>query len=106
MGFFDKLKAGLTKTKSAVFGQVNEIVKNFRKVDEELLEELQEKGEELKAFLIEANLIDIEEERTARRKIRCPCPKPRSASSWPCRASRRSPAAYGPPVRYPRTAPD
>ena len=35
-----------------------------------LLEELQEKGEELKAFLIEANLIDIEEERTARRKIR------------------------------------
>ena len=37
---------------------------------EELLEELQEKGEELKAFLIEANLIDIEEERTARRKIR------------------------------------
>ena len=42
MGFFDKLKAGLAKTKSAVFGQVNEIVKNFRKVDEELLEELEE----------------------------------------------------------------
>lgn len=42
MGFFDKLKAGLTKTKNAVFGQVNEVVKNFRKVDEELLEELEE----------------------------------------------------------------
>lgn len=42
MGFFDKLKAGLAKTKTAVFGQVNEIVKNFRKVDEELLEELEE----------------------------------------------------------------
>ena len=42
MGFFDKLKEGLAKTKNAVFGQVNEIVKNFRKVDEELLEELEE----------------------------------------------------------------
>lgn len=42
MGFFDKLKAGLTKTKNAVFGQVNEVIKNFRKVDEELLEELEE----------------------------------------------------------------
>ncbi|MGN1410031.1 MAG: signal recognition particle-docking protein FtsY [Eubacteriales bacterium] len=42
MGFFDKLKAGLTKTKNAVFGQVNEVIKNFRKVDDELLEELEE----------------------------------------------------------------
>ncbi len=42
MGFFDKLKAGLAKTKTAVFGQVNEVIKSFRKVDEELLEELEE----------------------------------------------------------------
>ncbi|MBR4184990.1 MAG: signal recognition particle-docking protein FtsY [Clostridia bacterium] len=42
MGFFDKLKAGLAKTKNAVFGQFSEVVKNFRKVDEELLEELEE----------------------------------------------------------------
>lgn len=42
MGFFDKLKQGLAKTKSAVFGQINEVVKNFRKVDEEFLEELEE----------------------------------------------------------------
>ena len=42
MGFFDKLKAGLAKTKNAVFGQLNEVVKNFRKVDEDLLEELEE----------------------------------------------------------------
>lgn len=42
MGFFDKLKQGLVKTKNAVFGQVNEVLKNFRKVDEELLEELEE----------------------------------------------------------------
>ena len=42
MGFFDKLKDGLKKTKEAVFGQVNEVIKVFRKVDEELLEELEE----------------------------------------------------------------
>lgn len=42
MGFFDKLKQGLAKTKNAVFGQINEVVKNFRKVDEEFLEELEE----------------------------------------------------------------
>lgn len=42
MGFFDKLKEGLSKTKNAVFGQVNEVIKNFRKVDEDLLEELEE----------------------------------------------------------------
>lgn len=42
MGFFDKLKEGLKKTKDAVFGQVNEVIKNFRKVDESLLEELEE----------------------------------------------------------------
>lgn len=42
MAFFEKLKAGLQKTKNAVFGQVNEVVKVFRKVDEELLEELEE----------------------------------------------------------------
>ncbi len=42
MGFFDKLKEGLMKTKNTVFGQVNEVIKNFRKVDESLLEELEE----------------------------------------------------------------
>lgn len=42
MGFFDKLKAGLGKTKDAVFGQINNVIKNCRKVDEDLLEELEE----------------------------------------------------------------
>lgn len=42
MGFFDKLKAGLGKTKEAVFGQINQVIKNCRKVDEDLLEELEE----------------------------------------------------------------
>ena len=42
MGFFDKLKSGLTKTKNAFLGQVNDVIKSFRKVDEDLLEELEE----------------------------------------------------------------
>ena len=42
MGFFDKLKNGLTKTKDAFFGQVSDVLKSFRRVDEALLEELEE----------------------------------------------------------------
>ena len=42
MGFFDNLKSGLTKTKAAFFGQVNDVLKSFRRVDEDLLEELEE----------------------------------------------------------------
>jgi fused signal recognition particle receptor len=42
MGFFSKLKEGLKKTKDSVFGQVHDLFKNMRKVDEELLEELEE----------------------------------------------------------------
>jgi len=42
MGFFDRLKEGLRKTKESVFGQVNDIFKYFVKVDEEMLEELED----------------------------------------------------------------
>lgn len=42
MGFFEKLKAGLTKTKDAIFKQVNNLFKSFVKVDEDMLEELEE----------------------------------------------------------------
>ena len=42
MSFFEKLKTGLSKTKSSIFGQVNNLFKAFVKVDEELLEELEE----------------------------------------------------------------
>ena len=42
MGFFDKLKSGLAKTKNAIFGTIENIIKSFRKVDEELFEELEE----------------------------------------------------------------
>ena len=42
MAFLDKLKAGLLKTKNALFGGVESILKSFVRVDEDLLEELEE----------------------------------------------------------------
>ena len=42
MGFFDKLKAGLAKTKAAIFGQINDLFKSFVRIDEDMLDELEE----------------------------------------------------------------
>ncbi len=42
MGFFDKLKSGLGKTRNSLNEKLNSVFSNFRKVDEELLEELEE----------------------------------------------------------------
>ena len=42
MNFFDKLKQGLTKTKTSFNEKVNNVFSSFRSVDEELLEELEE----------------------------------------------------------------
>lgn len=42
MGFFEKLKIGLSKTKSNIDDKLNEAFSTFRKVDEDLLEELEE----------------------------------------------------------------
>ena len=42
MGFFDKLKKGLSKTKNSFEEKMNSVFSTFRKVDEELLEELEE----------------------------------------------------------------
>ena len=42
MGFFDKLKQGLFKTKNAIVGKVDELFKKFIKVDEDLFDELEE----------------------------------------------------------------
>ena len=42
MSFFDKLKVGLGKTKSNINEKFNDIFSNFRKVDEDLLDELEE----------------------------------------------------------------
>ena len=42
MGFFEKLKQGLNKTKESFDQKINNVFSNFRKVDEEFLEELEE----------------------------------------------------------------
>ncbi len=42
MGFFDKLKQGLSKTKTSFEEKINNVFSTFRKVDEDLLEELEE----------------------------------------------------------------
>ncbi len=42
MGFFDKLKSGLSKTKDSFDSKINDVFSAFRKVDEEFLEELEE----------------------------------------------------------------
>ena len=42
MSFFDKLKNGLSKTKTSFDEKINNVFSGFRKVDEELLEELEE----------------------------------------------------------------
>lgn len=42
MGFFDKLKKGLTKTKQSFDEKINNVFSTFRKVDEDFLDELEE----------------------------------------------------------------
>lgn len=42
MGFFDKLKQGMNKTKSTFDEKINNVFKSFKKVDEEFLDELEE----------------------------------------------------------------
>lgn len=42
MGFFDKLKSGLNKTKTSFDEKINNVFSNFRKVDEDFLDELEE----------------------------------------------------------------
>ena len=42
MGFFDRIKQGIQKTKEAVAERLDDVISNFRKVDEGMLEELEE----------------------------------------------------------------
>ena len=42
MGFFEKLKQGLAKTKDAFVGKINNLFRAFSRVDEEMMEELEE----------------------------------------------------------------
>ena len=42
MGLFSKIKEGLKKTRKAVMGQIESMLKSFTKIDEDLFEELEE----------------------------------------------------------------
>ena len=42
MGFFEKLRQGLSKTKNAIFGRIKDLFISMRKVDEDMLDELEE----------------------------------------------------------------
>ena len=42
MKFLDKLKSGLKKTKQALFGGLHNIARAFTRVDEDMLDELEE----------------------------------------------------------------
>ena len=40
MGFFEKLKNGLKKTKDSMMGRIESLLHSFSKIDEDLFEEL------------------------------------------------------------------
>ncbi len=42
MGFFEKIRDGLKKTRENISGQITQMVRSFTKIDEELFEELEE----------------------------------------------------------------
>lgn len=42
MGFFDKIREGLKKTRDSISGQITQMVNSFTKIDEDLFEELEE----------------------------------------------------------------
>ena len=42
MGFFEKLKQGLLKTKDSMMSKIESLLNSFTKIDEELFEELEE----------------------------------------------------------------
>ena len=42
MGFFEKIKSGLKKTKDSMIRQVEAVINSFTKIDEDFFEELEE----------------------------------------------------------------
>ncbi len=42
MSFFEKIRDGLRKTRDAIFGRIDTMLKSFTKIDDELFEELEE----------------------------------------------------------------
>lgn len=68
-GFFAKIKAGLTKTRNNIMGSVDNVLKAFVKIDEELFEELEEAlimadiGVETSVYIIEKLREKVKDER-------------------------------------------
>ncbi len=42
MSIFSRIREGLRKTRDAIFGKIDQMLKSFTKIDEELFEELEE----------------------------------------------------------------
>ena len=42
MGFFEKLKAGLTKTKSSLIDSINSLIQGSSRIDDDFFDELEE----------------------------------------------------------------
>ncbi len=42
VGFLGRLKKGLSKTRNGISGKINDVLKNYRKIDEDFFEELEE----------------------------------------------------------------
>ena len=84
MGFFDKLKSGLGKTRDSINDKFNNVFSSFRKVDEEMLEELEEAlitsdiGMETSVEMIDKLRNKIKKEKIYRRKKKYPLLK----SKW------------------------
>ena len=83
MGFYEKLKAGIGKTKNAIMGGIDRVIQSFVKIDEDMLDELEETLimadvgvettetilDELRRRIKEERLTDAEEARSALRDI-------------------------------------
>jgi fused signal recognition particle receptor len=79
MGFFKKLKDGLFKTKNAIVGKIDNLFKSFRRVDEDLFDELEELLisadigvttteeilDELRQFVIDNKIKEVDEVKNA-----------------------------------------
>ncbi|MEG0012560.1 MAG: signal recognition particle-docking protein FtsY [Cellulosilyticaceae bacterium] len=82
-GLFNKLFSGLAKTRDNILGSVDEVLKNFKKIDEDLYEELEEAlimadfgvettrtmMEELKSLVKERKIIEPSELKTTLQEI-------------------------------------
>ena len=69
MGFFDKIKTGLTKTRKAMEASLSEVFSGFSAIDDDFYDELEESliladlGVETSAAAVEALRVRVKEKR-------------------------------------------